>query len=125
MSDKEKIITLKGFEKTVSAKEGDKKYIVTFKSEKGEKITFPKNKKGEKATITVKFRESTQKIEDATDVPVEVVNDTGPIFTNIKLPKTINNIEMKDQLSLPVKGYEMGFYIGSVVLLIGLLGFVY
>jgi len=38
----EKKITLKGFKKTISAKDGDKKYIVTFDSKEGEEIKFLK-----------------------------------------------------------------------------------
>jgi len=107
----EKKITLKSFKKTITAKDGDKKYVVTFDSKEGEEIKFSKNDKKEKSTnkITVKMREEKQDEKDAVPHEVELTNDTGYFLRNIKLPKTIGSVEMKEEVSLPVKGYEIGF----------------
>jgi len=55
------------------------------------------------------MREEKQKEEEAVPHEVELTNDTGYFLRNVKLPKTIGDVEMKEEVSLPVKGYEIGF----------------
>jgi len=104
----EKKITLKGFKKTIKAKEGNDNYVV-FKKEETEVVIFPEDTKGSKQTIKVLIKKENEEDKQATEHEVEVTNDSGLIFTNIKLPAKIGDIELKEEESLPVKGYEKGF----------------
>jgi len=127
MSDNEKTLKLKSFRKELTAKEGEKRYVVFFDSKEGEDIKFPNKEKGTESLteITVKMKEKDQKDEEAVDKKVKFKNYSGMFFRDVKLPKNIDGTEFKEEVGVPVKGFEPGLIIGLIVLAVVIIGFIW
>jgi len=113
-------IEIKEIKEKIVEDKNNEKWKMTV--EKQEANFGEKPKQGETNStnkIKVKFEENKeggQKVEEE----INVKYDSGWFFKNVKLPKVINSstLELKEEKSLDVKGFQPGFWIGGGVFVV-------